>query len=368
MADKPITKELLQELYINQRLGMPEIATMLGYSYPTVRTHLIKHQIPIRSKSEAMRTVNISKEQLEELYLNQGLSPSQIADRLGCTEPPIRQRLVEYGIPVRSASQGCLVRHHAGKIPITKALLEDLYLKQRLPVKDIGDRIGRSGPCVWDYLNKFGIETRPTKEPSENNFFKRWSPEMAWVLGLMFTDGNVSKDLHQATLTSIDREMLEQVALLMGSSLQPRERGGGTIYSLTVGGVAVCKDLTDLGCIPKKSLVIEFPAIPDECVPHFVRGLWDGDGHITIRSRKKARELVCGYVSGSQGFVISLRDTLSKHIGITANVKYKRGVNGCFTLSYYTRQSVSLLEWMYRNSTQETRLRRKYERAFQYLP
>ena len=48
------------------------------------------------------------------------------------------------------------------------------------------------------------------------NFFKSWSGEMPYVLGLIVTDGCISKDLHTVSLAMNDNELLEKVAAASG--------------------------------------------------------------------------------------------------------------------------------------------------------
>ncbi|MCQ6282156.1 hypothetical protein [Bacillus sp. EB600] len=47
-------------------------------------------------------------------------------------------------------------------------------------------------------LNRNGIDTshrmNPRKHKVNENFFKSWSHEMAWALGMFITDGHISKD------------------------------------------------------------------------------------------------------------------------------------------------------------------------------
>lgn len=321
-----------------------------------------------------MGKITATKEELESLYFNQGLSPREIAKILGHSDFGIRKRMRQLGISLRDMKSGTQQRRWKGKTKPTKERLEELYVNQRLSVHEIGVIFDVSGPCIWDYLNAFGIPRNTTSELNaeryhntrrNDDFFKVWTPEMAWVLGLMFTDGNVNKTMNAAQLTSIDTEMLEQVARLMGSKSKPKFHQGRT-YTIQIGATTTCEDLVTLGCVPNKSRVMQFPIVPEDLLSHFVRGLWDGDGSLFTRRREKhGFEGWASYVSGSEAFVVSLRDTIHGILGVIADVKQRQSIyNPYWIITYYNRRDVTtLITWMYQDSSKETRLRRKYQKA-----
>lgn len=54
----------------------------------------------------------------------------------------------------------------------------------------------------------------------------------------------------------------------------------------------MCLDLYDKGCVPNKSLILEFPnkdIVPDNLIYHFIRGYFDGDGCLShsVGNRKR---------------------------------------------------------------------------------
>ncbi len=58
------------------------------------------------------------------------------------------------------------------------------------------------------------------------DFFKTWSPEMAYVLGYWWADGYMyikpSTTAHEIEFASIDREHLEHIALVIGTTYHMR--------------------------------------------------------------------------------------------------------------------------------------------------
>ena len=70
-------------------------------------------------------------------------------------------------------------------------------------------------------------------------------------------------------------------------------------------------DLVSLGCVPQKSLILNFPKeeqVPKYLLRHFVRGYIDGDGYIGMNSYGRGR---LGITCGSEQFLIDLAKTMS---------------------------------------------------------
>jgi hypothetical protein len=144
---------------------------------------------------------------------------------------------------------------------------------------------------------------------------------MAWVLGLLFTDGNVQRVTKNHTglrvsISSMDLEVIEKVISLLGSKKEVKTRKQSydkdkSIYYFEFYRERMRDDLHRLGLVQAKSLTMQFPDIPEEYVRHFVRGCWDGDGSIYISDNK----LRASYTCGSLAFIERLVQELYK-IGV----------------------------------------------------
>lgn len=261
---------------------------------------------------------------------------------------------------------------------IAKNVLVELYVNQKLSGKEIGKRLGRDTKGIFYWMQKYGIKSRPCSVPGQHRkyvrndaFFQAWSSEMAWVLGLMFADGNVSPNGNGwvCTLTSIDQSLLKKAALLLGTNSPIRKQKNRNAFRLTVGNTLIGRDLIAFGCIPAKSLVKQFPIIPDALLSHFVRGLWDGNGCIRGFNRQQVnsnpRVVTAVYSSGSAAFAISLRDMIFQHTGVNANVgEYERHQ---YKIPYWQDKARKVLSWIYQDSTPQTRLERKFSIASEFL-
>lgn len=222
---------------------------------------------------------------------------------------------------------------HKGEITLilTKEKLKKLYFEQNKSLEDIAKEYGCSRQAILKFMKKYGFERRTQSkarieaikkgkfenlsyEDIDEKFFSKWSPEMAWALGLLFTDGHVRGNLVQ--FTSVDIELLESVRTFFRSTRPVQKRTQSYdkskhIYAFAFSHPKIAEDLKGLGLHEKKSLDMEFPEIPEEYMRHFIRGCWDGDGSVFLDKGK----IVASYISGSIKFIERLVQNLHK-IGI----------------------------------------------------
>jgi hypothetical protein len=113
-----------------------------------------------------------------------------------------------------------------------------------------------------------------------NDFFKVWTPDMAYVLGYWWADGGMlqTPQSWRVTFTSKDGEHLQRIAHTIGvGKVVPTNNA---CYRLTLYRKSMFDDLLELGGIPKKSLTTIWHEPPHEFLRHFVRGFMDGDGSL----------------------------------------------------------------------------------------
>lgn len=146
------------------------------------------------------------------------------------------------------------------------------------------------------------------------NFFSTWSKEMAYVLGVIYTDGNLFHDPKRGSYRIItsqkEPELLNKVLKLMGCNARLRHRKkqgiSGDVYFFDIAHAKVYSDLINLGLSPNKSRTMEFPDMPQEFLRHFIRGCWDGDGSVHIEGNKINAKYYCGSLNFIQRLVQEL--------------------------------------------------------------
>jgi len=102
----------------------------------------------------AWNRIELPKDKLENLYLKRKLSIAQIAEKLGHSTGPVHRSLREYKIPTRNLSEACT------KAPVTKKQLKEWYFKEKLSMFEIADRLGCTHSAIVYKFQKFGIESR----------------------------------------------------------------------------------------------------------------------------------------------------------------------------------------------------------------
>jgi hypothetical protein len=112
--------------------------------------------------------------------------------------------------------------------------------------------------------------------------------EKAYFLGFLFADGGVAENSNRISLNINDIEILYKFAdalkLTKGFYKNPSHKKAITI---NFSSIKMKNDLISLGCVPKKSLILKFPnsnQVPDNLIRHFIRGYFDGDGHIYVKN------------------------------------------------------------------------------------
>ena len=191
--------------------------------------------------------------------------------------------------------------------------LRFLYSELKLPIDVIAWIFGKSGTSIRNWMDQGSLARRSGSESKRFHynavFFKTWSPSMAWVLGLLYTDGNLHKGA--VALYSIDTELLEKVRDLVApqATISEQRQSYNTDNRIGIFRIQhqdIVSDLIRLGLAERKSLNMEFPEIPDVCLRHFIRGCWDGDGGFAEANRK----LVAHYTCGSRKFIETLANKL----------------------------------------------------------
>lgn len=189
---------------------------------------------------------------------------------------------------------------------------------------------------------------------NDDYFEKIDTEDKAYFLGLLFADGNVYLKRHrvQITLANEDVYILNKFADCInysGKLYIDREK-----YSkLILPSKKMCNDLISLGCTANKSLTLKFPdKVPLELLHHFIRGYFDGDGHIS-----KDKKLVNAYyhinITSTKEFIVTLRDILlNNNIDIGKSYKrYKNKEVSAHTVYIKNKSAKQFVDYIYTDAT-----------------
>lgn len=198
----------------------------------------------------------------------------------------------------------------------------------------------------------------------------KWSSKMAYAVGLLVTDGSLSKDGRHINFTSKDIDLIETFKKCLGLRNTTGKKMGGysTSPSLQVqfGDVLFYKWLVALGLFPNKSKTIGELKIPNKYFFDFFRGCFDGDGSIFSYWDPRWHSSYMFYIniaSGSMVFLKWLQKTISDFCNISGHIKPS---NGCHLLSFAKKDSRILLNKMYYKKNLPY-LKRKFSKAKKIL-
>lgn len=168
---------------------------------------------------------------------------------------------------------------------------------------------------MGDWLNTKNKRKIPTiKYYENNNFFKKWSRNMAYVFGLWFADGCIVEKNYSFSITlhKNDSHLLQEILKVMKSNRPLYPQGNRNCISVYFFSKRIVKDIIKLGGKYRKSLDCHFPNIPKQYLPDFIRGVFDGDG--CIYYEKNGKTYKSGVCSGSKIFIDKMLEVLRKEI------------------------------------------------------
>lgn len=161
--------------------------------------------------------------------------------------------------------------------------------------------------------------------------------EKAYWLGFLYADGCITRFYKgeklrsmslEITLQSKDCEHLEKFRNALEANVPIKHRtiqGKYNADRIVINNTGICKDLINLGCVPAKSLILQFPnkdILPDRYIRDFIRGYFDGDGGVSYTEGKAynsqrgkiymQHHYRC-YFCGNEQFLLELKKILEQN-------------------------------------------------------
>lgn len=238
----------------------------------------------------------------------------------------------------------------------------------KITYEKMGGLISRSYSSIQSKVRYLPFNKKVKKYPVNSDFFKKWSPEMSYVLGFIAADGNIchSGNAHTLHIASDDVDVIEKIKKVMNYSgpIHQKSRFNQKIsYSLRICDKEIFSDLNNLGVTERKSLTLN-PKVNRLYVKDFVRGFLDGDGTVCIKNTKYPSNLTVVFYTASQPMAIFVQDFLKKSLkdlyrGNIRSQLSKFG-NPYYSLGLGHKASAKLFQLLYKNST--IHMERKYKK------
>lgn len=176
---------------------------------------------------------------------------------------------------------------------------------------------------------------------------------MAYILGLWFADGCIyGGKMFDITLHKKDKYILKKIAEELKYEGNLYDYVDRQASRINFSCVVIYNDIVALGGKESKSNDIEFPIIPNEFLPDFIRGYFDGDGCIM---RLKNNRLNSAFTSGSKNFLFDLLKILREEAGV---------LGGSYDISsqsikFGKKDTIKIGEYMYKNNPELFLLRKR---------
>ncbi len=181
-----------------------------------------------------------------------------------------------------------------------------------------------------------------------------WNANLAYAIGLIATDGCLSKDGILIDLTSKDKEQLSNFSKCVGVSFNIGNKWshkGEKYLRIQFKNRIFYNFLLSIGLTPRKSLTMGKLAIPSKYFFDFLRGCFDGDGCFYSYWDPRWRSshmFYVEFVSASKKHIDWLREELKNKIYVLGHItKNKR--NSAFQLKYAKKEALAIIKKMYYN-------------------
>ena len=195
-----------------------------------------------------------------------------------------------------------------------------------------------------------------------------WSADIAYIVGLIASDGCLSKDGRHIDFTSKDLQLAQlfQKLIKPGAKIGYKNAGlnnHGVYYRIQFSDSSLYDFLLSTGMTPNKSLIIPGLKIPKEYFADFLRGEFDGDGCIYGYKDSRWPNSFMHYTTftcASLAFLKWIQDSINTQISC-AGMGTLRKSGGAYQLSYAKKDSLLIFNYMYYDDD-VPRLIRKYQR------
>lgn len=198
---------------------------------------------------------------------------------------------------------------------------------------------------------------------NENYFECLDSKDKAYFLGFIYADGFITKRSSGQNILGItlaESEPLDKFKKYINCNKPIGVYKKTNSYSdksiehkLALVSDKLVSDIEKLGVVERKTLVLTFPDLPEELIPHFIRGYFDGDGSVFIhkdcRPEYDIKYLgidICGTKEFLEGLSSHL-DFLDENPCI---YKEKRKETNCWNIKFASNiRSLNLYHYMYKD-------------------
>jgi DNA invertase Pin-like site-specific DNA recombinase len=339
--------KLIVEDYIQGHSGK-SISKKYDISETTVY-RILDNQNVIRRDSGIVFT----EEQVQDiisLYEN-GFSMITIGKRFGVSKTAVKRVLLNNSIRIKESKE---YKKNWDDDVIAKIITD---YKLELPTTSILNNYNISAANLRYVIRKNKIQQRNASQSArqyrinENYFNVVDDRNKAYILGLMYADGCSFSNTVSISLHKNDIELLNKIQALIYVDLSPIKINADNSTTLYLHCKQIREDLEyKWGICPNKSLKLNsLPEINSEYYSDFIRGYFDGDGHISAWTNNKGYFLTNVEICGTYDFLSEIQKVLISELGLNQTKIYPTP-SKIFVLKYGGRNNVKKIRnFLYQN-------------------
>ena len=218
-------------------------------------------------------------------------------------------------------------------------LFKELY-ESGMNLTEIAKSLNVCKKTITNYEKKLGVKCpRTERKPNlDDSFFNDIDNEYkAYILGFIFADGYIESNERTVTLNinSKDIDILLKIKKHLKCQNDIRKSSTSNCIRLYMSSINLVKSLNSLGVTRNKTYSLKMPSIENDLVRHFLRGYFDGDGHIG----KRQCALVIGSKQMYEDFNNIIMNKFKKKLYCSSNDKYYR--------IQFNRSDFDIIKWLY---------------------
>jgi intein-encoded DNA endonuclease-like protein len=299
-----------------------------------------------------MKNIAQYTDKIISMYTSDGLNTVQIAKILGCSDSSVGRLLAKNNIPR-------IYKPYKEKTtPKDNIEICKLYV-DGMTTEEIGRMYSVTDNTIAKILRKNGVCLRKAIRRSlvtnHDYFAEIDSPDKAYFLGWMITDGSIirsetrpdRRDIISLEIVAQDIKVLKLFANAIGAPesivKETHTRQGNEHCYMHFTSQKMSDDLSQYGVVRRKTWTTYLPILKEELMPHLIRGIFDGNGTITIDKYGYARFAFFG----SENLCVGIRDYLESILGFP---HHKVSKSTCYHVWYSGKKDTpTFFNYIYNN-------------------
>lgn len=305
----------------------------------------------------------LSKDQIQEIITSyqEGMSPKEIGEKLGIYNNSVTRILKKNGIERNQAAPKITPEQ-------TQFIIEQYQLG--VNSEELGRQLNIDSCTVLRILKRNNITIKSNSqskrkfELDESILDNIDSEEKAYFLGLMWSDGNISKKNNDISIRLLakDAEILYQLSNYFYGQDRvsiDKNKKNQEIATFRLCSKRLKERLIELGCHPNKTFINKYPENLDPSLDrHFIRGVIDGDGSVLNYDSPII------YIIGTDELTFKISEIIEKNLNIkplfSKKQKYRLKDVNISSIAYRGFiKANTLAKWIYEGSS--IKLNRKYQ-------